>query len=70
MLSHDNPANYNIKEKIAAKLKNKAEGLDDSVSNISPSKAEEEKVDMRTVLGFLNQNEWVTNLNIGNIMQI
>ena len=70
MLSHDNPANYNIKEKIAAKLKNKAEGLDDSVSNISPSKIEEEKVDMRTVLGFLNQNEWVTNLNIGNIMQI
>jgi len=70
MLSHDNPANYNIKEKITAKLKNKSEGFDDSVSNISPSKTEDEKVDMRTVLGFLNQNEWVTNLNIGNIMQI
>ena len=25
---------------------------------------------MRTVLGFLNQNEWILNLNIGNIMQI
>lgn len=25
---------------------------------------------MRTVLGFLNQNEWIINLNIGNIMQI
>ena len=25
---------------------------------------------MRTVLGFLNQNEWIQNLNIGNIMQI
>ena len=26
--------------------------------------------DMRSVLGFLNQNEWIHNLNIGNIMQI
>ena len=25
---------------------------------------------MRTILGFLNQNEWITNINIGNIMQI
>ena len=31
---------------------------------------EEEKPDMRSVLGFLNQNEWIFNLNIGNIMQI
>mmetsp|Transcript_5447 Transcript_5447/g.8450 ORF Transcript_5447/g.8450 Transcript_5447/m.8450 type:complete len:343 (-) Transcript_5447:3882-4910(-) len=29
-----------------------------------------DEVDMRTVLGFLNQNEWIQNLNIGNIMQI
>ena len=29
-----------------------------------------EKPDMRNILGFLNQNEWVYNLNIGNIMQI
>lgn len=29
-----------------------------------------EEPDMRTVLGFLNQNEWVFGLNIGNIMQI
>ena len=26
--------------------------------------------DMRSVLGFLNQNEWVYSLNIGNIMQL
>ena len=25
---------------------------------------------MKSVLGFLNQNEWIYNLNIGNIMQI
>lgn len=29
-----------------------------------------EEPDMRSILGFLNQNEWVYNLNIGNIMQI
>lgn len=34
------------------------------------SKQLEDQVDMRTVLGFLNQNEWILNLNIGNIMQI
>jgi len=27
-------------------------------------------IDMRHMLGFLNQSEWVTSLNIGNIMQI
>ena len=27
-----------------------------------------EDADMRSILGFLNQNEWIHNLNIGNIM--
>ena len=27
-------------------------------------------LDMRHILGFLNQSEWVNALNIGNIMQI
>jgi len=27
-------------------------------------------LDMRHLLGFLNQSEWVSSLNIGNIMQI
>ena len=31
---------------------------------------EPEETDMRHILGFLNQTEWVGNLNIGNIMQI
>jgi len=25
---------------------------------------------MRHILGFLNQSEWITSLNIGNIMKI
>ena len=25
---------------------------------------------MRSLLGYLNQNEWIFNINIGNIMQI
>ena len=24
--------------------------------------------DMRSVLGYLNQSEWISNINIGNIM--
>lgn len=32
--------------------------------------AANEAADMRSVLGFLNQNEWVYALNIGNIMQL
>ena len=31
---------------------------------------DEEPPDMRSVLWFLNQQEWISNLNIGNIMQI
>lgn len=27
-------------------------------------------LDMRHILGFLNQSEWISSLNIGNIMQI
>jgi len=30
----------------------------------------EEKLDMRAVLGYFNQSEWISNINIGNIMQI
>lgn len=26
------------------------------------------EADMRTVLGYLNQSEWIQNINIGNIM--
>lgn len=31
---------------------------------------DEEGPDMRHILGFLNQSEWVNTLNIGNIMQL
>jgi hypothetical protein len=33
-------------------------------------KSKERKADMRHILGFLNQSEWIATLNIGNIMQI
>lgn len=29
-----------------------------------------EGVDMRSLVGYLNQNEWIYAINIGNIMQI
>ena len=31
---------------------------------------ESDMADMHSILGFLNQNEWIYSLNIGNIMQI
>ena len=33
-------------------------------------KDDKQPVDLRHILGFLNQTEWIQNLNIGNIMQI
>ena len=40
----------------------------------TPKEGEEnpkdEKVDMRHVLGHLNQNEWILGLNIGDVIQI
>ena len=31
---------------------------------------QQEKVDMRNILGHFNQNEWIMNLNIGDVIQI
>ena len=42
----------------------------DSARSQNHDDDEDNEPDMRSVLGFLNQNEWVQNLNIGNIMQI
>jgi len=39
-------------------------------SDILYSQGLDEDADMRSVLGYLNQNEWIYSLNIGNIMQI
>ena len=35
-----------------------------------PEKSYLKFLDMRHLLGFLNQSEWVSTLNIGNIMQV
>lgn len=37
---------------------------------VSAQKRGGQNVDLRHILGFLNQTEWIQNLNIGNIMQI
>ena len=34
------------------------------------SKNQNQAFDMKNILGYLNQSEWVYSLNIGNIMQI
>jgi len=38
--------------------------------DLSYTPEKRETADMRSILGFLNQNEWVYELNIGTIMQI
>lgn len=45
-----------------------AEEEDEKKDGEKKKAGDSEQVDMRTILGFLNQNEWILNLNIGNIM--
>lgn len=47
-------------------------GLEDIINKevYDPDYEFEEKLDMRAVLGYFNQSEWISNINIGNIMQI
>ena len=62
-----------LKDNNSEEKKVKAAGEEGSSTdnkNEDDEELEEEKPDMRSVLGFLNQNEWIYNLNIGNIMQI
>ena len=65
-----------IQEKLAAKLLPIIEEVlkrmikENKPYNFNEVVDIKEKPDMRNILGFLNQNEWVYNLNIGNIMQI
>ena len=37
---------------------------------IEPSDYDCGRSDMKNILGYLNQSEWIYSLNIGNIMQI
>lgn len=41
-----------------------------AVKKAMKEKQNQQQVDLRHILGFLNQTEWIQNLNIGNIMQI
>jgi hypothetical protein len=63
---------------INENLNNKSALWNKSIGKIDNKKREQSNerrlgdnfLDMRHMLGFLNQSEWVTSLNIGNIMQI
>jgi hypothetical protein len=50
----------------------KTTGSDDSETkkSIEISEIMKQKLNMKAVLGYLNQSEWLYLLNIGNIMQI
>jgi len=47
-----------------------AAARDDERSFDSVSSLDNMTVDMKALLGYLNQNEWLYLLNIGNIMQV
>lgn len=53
----------------------KRESSDNEDIGFSDMDLEEEKekkgeIDMRSVLGYLNQSEWISNINIGRLMQV
>ena len=56
-------------DSLLRNLSSKTEGNQRSMT--SEGTAEDNpSADMRNILGYLNQNEWIQSLNIGNIMQI
>jgi hypothetical protein len=67
------PENILLKESFDELTNEELAQIEDQNKN---SKTQEEfntqfdKVDMRNLLGYLNQSDWIWSLNIGNIMQI
>lgn len=67
------PENILLKESFDELNNDELAQIDDQNKN---SKIKDEfntqydKVDMRNLLGYLNQSDWIWSLNIGNIMQI
>jgi hypothetical protein len=67
------PENILLKESFDELTNEELAQIEDQNKN---SKTKEEfntqfdKVDMRNLLGYLNQSDWIWSLNIGNIMQI
>jgi hypothetical protein len=59
-----------VVKRLAGQESNNVEERKESDRSNKEDDDEDNEPDMRSVLGFLNQNEWVQNLNIGNIMQI
>ena len=46
------------------------ENILNATTRATTKKGKQKLADMRHILGFLNQSEWIQSLNIGNIMQI
>lgn len=71
----DNNAESSNDESEGEKSEGKAKRGGSKKSKLDPTKAAVVRdkpfdCDLRHILGFLNQTEWIQNLNIGNIMQI
>jgi tetratricopeptide (TPR) repeat protein len=68
------PENLILNESLDDTPSKEFETSNDLNSNKKPNeedfKTTYDKVDMRNLLGYLNQSDWIWSLNIGNIMQI
>jgi hypothetical protein len=74
MESSDDSRNIEEEEDDATRAKNAGKQRSPSRSKSLPKSQKKnqkrggQNVDLRHILGFLNQTEWIQNLNIGNIM--
>ena len=68
------PENLLLSESIDETPNKDFDGSDNFSSNKKQNEEDfnttYDKVDMRNLLGYLNQSDWIWSLNIGNIMQI
>ena len=68
------PENLILKESLGDSASKEFDVSNDLGSNQKPNQDDFQttfdKVDMRNLLGYLNQSDWIWSLNIGNIMQI
>ena len=62
--SDESPRAFTIENEMSEK------NLLQMVNRATTKKGKVKHADMRHILGFLNQSEWIQSLNIGNIMQI
>ena len=68
--SFDKSIPMQLNEKSDQESLNKTNNENNYTNQYSHLKGKTGSADMKNILGYLNQGEWIYSLNIGNIMQI